>query len=224
MRPKIETVHQDDSVWVINKPSGITVNRSETTGGELTVEDWLPPLNLPRRGIVHRLDKDTSGLLLVAKTETALTNLQAQFKNRLVKKTYLAVVHGRVEPQSGTINLPVGRNPQNRQRFMVIISGRPAVTGYQTVGNYAGYSLLEIYPQTGRTHQIRVHFRHLQHPLAADRLYLGRKRLQQDRRWCPRLFLHSCAIFFTHPVSGAIIKLEVPLPDDLQTALKQIPA
>lgn len=209
---------------MINKPSGVTVNRAETTKSEITVEDWLPASALPRRGIVHRLDKDTSGLLVIAKTADALANLQAQFKNRQVKKTYLALVHGRLEPQSGNINLPVGRNPLNRQRFTVLITGRPAETGYRTVTGYADYSLLEVFPKTGRTHQIRVHFRHLNHSLAGDPLYLGKKRLQADRGWCPRLFLHARGLSFSHPGDGRIISLESPLPNDLQAALDRIPA
>lgn len=217
-------VYEDDDLLVIDKPSGITVNRSETTQSEETVEDRLPQSSLPRRGIVHRLDKDTSGLLVIAKTENALKTLQAQFKQRLVKKTYLALVHGRVEPKSGSINLPVGRNPLQRRRFTVLISGRPAVTGYQTVTGYADYSLLEVYPKTGRTHQIRIHFKHLNHPLVSDPLYLGKKRLIKDLSWCPRLFLHSHKISFTHPQTGAIINLEVKLTHDLQAALKKVPA
>lgn len=200
----------------------MTVNRSETTAGRQTVEDWLPPLALPRRGIVHRLDKDTSGLLVIAKTAPALIRLQDQFKQRQVKKTYLALVHGRLEPASGSINLPTGRNPGNRRRFTVIISGRPAATNYRVLRAGRDYSLVALFPLTGRTHQIRVHCRHLNHPLVSDPLYLGKARLSRDRAWCPRLFLHSHRLEFAHPVSGKIINLTVPLPDDLQTALKKI--
>ena len=207
---------------VIDKPSGVTVNRAETTRGQETVEDWLANPNLPRGGIVHRLDKDTSGLLIIAKTAAALADLQAQFKQRQVKKAYLALVHGRVEPQSGNINLPVGRNALNRRRFGVFIAGRPAETGYQTLKRFAAYSLLKVFPKTGRTHQIRVHFKHLNHPLVSDPLYLGKKRLKQDLTWCPRLFLHSQSLSFTQPQTHRIINLEASLPYDLQTALEKI--
>lgn len=220
----IPVIFEDQLLLVIDKPAGVTVNKADTTRNQLTIEDQLSQSGLPRRGIVHRLDKDTSGLLVIAKTAAALADLQAQFKKRQVKKTYLALVHGRVEPKSGSINLPVGRNPLNRQRFTVLITGRPAVTGYQTVTAYSDYSLLQVFPKTGRTHQIRIHFKHLNHPLVSDPLYLGKKRLKQDRVWCPRLFLHSQSLSFTHPQNHRIINLEAPLPYDLQAALEKITA
>jgi len=220
----IPVIFEDQSLLVIDKPAGVTVNKAETTKGQETIEDWLRQSPLPRRGIVHRLDKDTSGLLVIAKTADAMANLQAQFKQRQVKKVYLALVHGRVEPQSGNINLPVGRNPLKRQRFTVLITGRPAQTSYQVVKQYSAYSLLKVFPKTGRTHQIRIHFKHLSHPLVADPLYLGKKRLRQDRLWCPRLFLHSQSLSFTQPQTHRIINLEAPLPYDLQAALEKITA
>ena len=224
MLPKSSLVYEDDYLAVIDKPTGVTVNRAETTKGQETVEDWFSDLDLPRHGLVHRLDKDTSGLLIIAKTAVALMALQAQFKQRQVRKTYLALVHGRVEPASGTINLPVGRNPLNRQRFMVMITGRPSLTEYRLMTGYREYSLLSVLPKTGRTHQIRVQFKHLNYPLVSDPLYLGKKRLKQDRVWCPRLFLHSHKLRLIHPVTAATINLEAPLPHDLLTALKTIPA
>ncbi|PIP51732.1 hypothetical protein COX09_05490 [Candidatus Beckwithbacteria bacterium CG23_combo_of_CG06-09_8_20_14_all_47_9] len=223
MLSKSSPVYEDNDLLVIDKPSGITVNRAETTKGAETVEDWLEPIALPRHGIVHRLDKDTSGLLLVAKTAPALLALQAQFKNRQVKKTYLTLVHGRLEPAAGRINLPVGRNPANRRRFGVFIDGRSAVSGYRVLKAYPDYSLVEVYPQTGRTHQIRVHFKHLDHPVVADPFYLGKKRLKQDLTWCPRLFLHSCKVSFSQPMTHRIINLTSPLPHDLRVALEKIP-
>lgn len=224
MLPKNSLVFEDNYLLVINKPAGLTVNRADSTAGLETLEDLLPFNSLPRRGIVHRLDKDTSGLILVAKTAAALTDLQAQFKQRLVAKAYVALVHGRVEPKDGSINLPVGRNPERRQRFMVIISGRPAVTRYEVKTYFEKYSLVSVYPKTGRTHQIRVHFKHLGHPLVADPFYLGEKRLKVDSSWCPRLFLHSQELSFRHPESQQLVKFEADLPDDLKTALKKITA
>ena len=215
MLPKSSPVYEDNDLLVIDKPSGVTVNRAETTKGAETVEDWFESIALPRHGIVHRLDKDTSGLLLIAKTAPALLALQVQFKNRQVKKTYLTLVHGRLEP--------VGRNQLNRRRFGVFIDGRPAVSGYRVVTAYPDYSLVEVYPQTGRTHQIRVHFKHLNHPVVADPFYLGDKRLKQDLIWCPRLFLHSHKVSFRQPTTHRIINLTAPLSHDLRAALEKIP-
>lgn len=207
---------------MIDKPSGLTVNKAETTKNQETIEDRLPESDLPRRGIVHRLDKDTSGLLLIAKNRPALINLQKQFKDRLIKKTYLALVHGRLSPKAGTIRLPLARQPFNRHRFGVFIDGKAAETGYETQWSNGEFTLVEVHPKTGRTHQIRVHFKHLGHPLAADPLYGGKKTLKKDLQWCPRLFLHSHKIEFSHPLSHKIINLTAVLPYDLQTALEKI--
>jgi 23S rRNA pseudouridine1911/1915/1917 synthase len=215
-------IYDDASLLVINKPSGWTVNSAETTKNQDTIEDLLPASDLPRRGIVHRLDKDTSGLLLVAKDSQSLTDLQRQFKERRVKKTYQTLVHGRVEPAAGTVRLPVARQTYNRHRFGVSIDGKPALTEYETIGIYPGYTLLLVRPKTGRTHQIRVHFKHLGHPVVSDPIYGGKKALKGDFSWCPRLFLHSYQIEFAHPKTHKTINLTVPLPDDLQTALKKI--
>jgi 23S rRNA pseudouridine1911/1915/1917 synthase len=215
-------IYEDQDLLAINKPSGITVNRAETTRGKTTVEGLLPPVDLPRRGIVHRIDKDTSGILLVAKNSAALTNLQQQFKDRVVKKTYFALVHGFVEPRSGSVRLPIKRDRYNRKKFSVDITGKPALTEYRTVKNYKGYSLLEIFPKTGRTHQIRVHFKHLGHALVSDRIYGGGKTFKRDLLFCPRLFLHSSKIEFHQPVTQQVISLKTDLPDGLEKTLKKI--
>lgn len=202
-----------------------------------------------RVGIAHRLDKETSGILLLAKHPAALLACMAQFKHRTVEKRYTALVHGFFAQQSDVISLPIDRSAHNRHRFTVAASGRPAVTKYQverefhleeglwasalqeqfgwkqreaqrSVRLYQGLSLISCFPKTGRTHQIRVHCSYLQHPLVADELYLGRKRAKVDRTWCPRHFLHASSLSFTHPRSGESITIEAPLPDDLQTALQ----
>jgi 23S rRNA pseudouridine1911/1915/1917 synthase len=223
MRP-LNVIYEDDDLLVLNKPAGITVNRAETTRNQLTIEDWLmgKGINLDRHGLVHRLDKETSGLLLAAKTLTAQANLMAQFKNRQVRKTYLALVHGRLSPPNGNINLPIGRNPYIRRRFGIFIGGKPALTNYQTVSNFTDYTLLELNPQTGRTHQLRVHLKHLNHPLVSDGLYAGRTTANRDRRWCPRLFLHAASISFTHPFSGKKMEFKLSLPKDLQKVLDKL--
>ncbi len=246
MEPKI--VFEDDELLVIDKPSGVTVNKADTTKGEKTVQEWVENKFktqnsklktatqnskiedfYSRAGIVHRLDKETSGLLLVAKTAEAFANLQQQFKERKVKKTYIALVHGEVKLEEGEIRVPIGRLPWNRKRFGVIAGGREAVTRYRVISNFQfpisnkRMTLLELYPETGRTHQIRVHLKYFGHPIFADPLYGGRKQARADRKILPRVFLHAVKISFTHPaspVSGGPqirekIEFESPLSKEL---------
>jgi len=172
------------------------------------------------------LDKETSGILLIAKTKEAFENLQAQFKNREVKKKYIALVHGEVDPAEGKIDITVGRLPWKRDRFGVLAGGRPSVTRYKSLGNYKNdkdmFSLMELAPETGRTHQIRIHMKFLGHPIVSDEFYAGRKTSRRDRKWCPRLFLHASQIEFTHPVSGKTQKFEAKIPPDLEGALKTL--
>ncbi|MBM3209606.1 RluA family pseudouridine synthase [Candidatus Shapirobacteria bacterium] len=229
MEPKV--VFEDEFILVLDKPAGMVVNRAETVAAKATVQDWLE-MNFQfsifnfqscRSGIVHRLDKETSGLLLVAKTSEAFENLQAQFKERKVKKRYLALVHGQVEPEAGEIKAPVGRLPWNRERFGVFPGGREAETRYKTIYNLQftiyNYTLLELSPQTGRTHQIRVHLKYLGHPVVADEFYAGRKTSREDRKWCPRLFLHASYLGFFHPQSKKWVEFESPLPRELANCL-----
>lgn len=218
-------VYEDEALLVLDKPAGIIVNKAQTTQNQITIEDWLEEKNihLERHGIVHRLDKETSGLLLVAKTKTAMENLQAQFKNRIVGKTYLALVHGLVIPKKDEINLPITRNPFNRMRFGVFVGGRESITRYEVIEYINNnYSLLTVFPKTGRTHQIRVHMKHRGYPLVADGLYGGRKTSNQDRRWCPRLFLQAASINFIHPISGQPMDFKLALAVDLQGVLKKL--
>ena len=181
-----------------------------------------------RVGIVHRLDKETSGILLVAKTLKAFINLQAQFKERKVKKTYVALTHGKIEPAEGEINVPVGRLPWNRKRFGVIADGRESVTKYKTINNFQLtmnhelLTLVELYPKTGRTHQIRIHLQYIHHPIFADSLYAGRKTGRQDRKLLPRIFLHASKISFFHPKTNELISFETPLPRDLNNFLESL--
>lgn len=235
MIPKI--VFEDDHLLVIDKPAGMVVNRADTTQNMETVQDWAEPKILPihtnttnttndfykRAGIVHRLDKETSGLLLIAKNPEVFANLQAQFKNREVKKKYIALVHGKVIPEEGQISAPVGRLPWNRERFGVMPGGREAVTKYKVVAYYPPsailYSLLEISPETGRTHQIRVHLKYLGFPIVGDSFYAGRKQARDDRKFCPRVFLHAGSLIFTHPVTGKKLELSSDLPEELKKVL-----
>lgn len=229
-RNAIEIVHEDGELLVINKPSGWIVNDATTTNGQPTVQNWLrhnfeyptSSIEYLRNGIVHRLDKETSGILLVAKTKEAFEYLQKLFKERKVKKSYLALLHGRVEPKEGTIEAEVGRLPWNRRRFGVLAGGRDSLTRYKVRAYYilhtTYYSLVDFFPETGRTHQIRIHAKHIGHPIVGDEFYAGRKTARKDRVWCPRLFLHAQSISFIHP-NGREITLKCALPEDLQAAL-----
>lgn len=242
-------IFEDEDILVVNKPAGITVNRSDTTRHETTLQDWIESklkINPPaggeklkieqgtdfynRGGIVHRLDKETSGVIIVAKNPSSFTQLQKQFKERTVKKVYTALVHGRVEPEDGEIRVPVGRLPWNRKRFGVLAGGREAVTKYRILRYYdirilrepEIVTLMELYPQTGRTHQIRVHLKHIGHPIFADELYAGRKTARADRKVLPRVFLHASKITFQHPRSKKLLTFESPLPEELQSFLKTL--
>ncbi len=179
-----------------------------------------------RSGIAHRLDKETSGVMLIGKTPEVLAELMRQFKARETHKTYVALTHGLIEPKTGIVNLPTGRSPFNRHKFRVDVFGKSAVTAYEVVelftgtGDYQdGFTLVELQPKTGRTHQIRVHMAHLGYPLVGDEVYGGRKRSDRDRAWCPRHFLHAARLQFTHPATHQTLQVEAPLPTDLRTAL-----
>ncbi len=240
-------LYQDDTLLIINKPAGITVNRSDTTPHEKTVQDWVeekfPVLNFSndtdkesdfqqRSGIVHRIDKETSGILVACKTPEAFVALQKQFKERVVKKNYLALVHGTVEPQVGEINVPVGRLPWNRMRFGVVAGGREAMTRYKVVDvkylvlgrESEVLTLLELYPETGRTHQIRVHLKHINRPIFSDLLYAGRKTMKQDRKLLPRMFLHAAKIQLQHPGTGEMVSFTSPLAPELDQFLRSLAA
>lgn len=213
----INILYEDEDILVVNKPAGLTVNKSETTKGD-TLQDFLEKnysFDVERSGIVHRIDKETSGLLLIAKNIQSFENLQAQFKERKVKKTYIALVHGEMKGD-GEVRVPVGRLPWNRKRFGVLAGGRDAVTRYRVISNLPeDMSLLELYPETGRTHQIRVHLKYINHPIFGDEFYAGRKTARSDRKILSRLFLHASKISFTHPKTGKKMSLKSKLPQEL---------
>lgn len=209
----IPILYEDNSLVAINKPAGVVVNRAQSVKEE-TIEDWARKRNegsLDRGGVVHRIDKETSGILLIAKTPEAFEKLQRQFKERSVKKTYLALVHGKLVPSQGEIRVPIGRLPWNRQRFGVVPDGKEAVTRYKVIKD----NLIELYPETGRTHQIRVHLKYINHPVVGDYLYAGRKTARDDRKWAGRVMLHAWKLSCSHPISGKTIALEAPIPDDM---------
>jgi len=223
-QPKV--IFENENILVLEKPCGMVVNKADTTNNVATLQAWaenylkLTDLGIGgRAGIVHRLDKDTSGVIVIAKTEEAFYNLQAQFKNREVVKKYTALVHGFVKPALGTINAPIDRNPFNRERFGIFPGGKEAVTDYKTVKNYGDkFTLLELTPHTGRTHQIRVHMKHLGYPIVSDEFYAGRKQAREDLKWCPRQFLHASYLKIKL-INGEYKEFESNLPEDLRIAL-----
>lgn len=217
----LEIIFQDKDLLLINKPPGLTVHPAPghpdhtLVNGVLALEPEMEDFDDPLRpGIVHRLDKDTSGLLLVAKNRQALANLSAQFKERTVRKYYLALVKGELRPAEGFIEAPLGRDPQNRQKIAVVSDGRHARTGYKVLRYIQGYSLLEVKLETGRTHQIRVHFAAIGHPVAGDAVY------GQKESWVKRQFLHAHRLSFALPSNGQVVEFTSPLPPDLEEALK----
>lgn len=231
MEPQV--IFEDKNIIAINKPAGWIVNEAQTTVGQKVLQNWLADKDYPlakskefRSGIVHRLDKETSGILLVAKNKETFENLQKQFKERKIKKTYLALVHGKVVLDSGEINAPVGRLPWRRDRFGVLPGGREAITKYKALVFYmlhsTYYTLLELYPQTGRTHQIRIHLKYIGHPIVADEFYAGRKTARNDRLWCPRLFLQAKSIEYQDLKKLEYHKVEIDLSLDLQDALDKL--
>lgn len=216
----LNIIYEDDALLVVDKPAGLVVHPGAGHPHNTLVNALLahcPTLatDAPDRpGIVHRLDRDTSGLLIVAKTEQALEHLRAQFKQHRVQKSYLALVHGRPPTPQGIIEAPVGRDPHDRQRMAVLPGGRMARTVYQQLAALGDYTMLRVSPQTGRTHQIRVHLAWLDIPVAGDRIY-GRKREQVPM---PRQFLHAWQLAFEHP-AGMRLSLKAPLPADLRAVL-----
>ncbi|MBI3397131.1 RluA family pseudouridine synthase [Candidatus Woesebacteria bacterium] len=231
MEPSI--IFEDEYLLVINKPAGWIVNEASTTKGRPVLQDWLSGMQYPlaqsrefRSGIVHRLDKETSGVLVVAKTQNAFELLQQQFKEREIQKEYIALVHGRVYPHMGTVEVAVGRLPWKRDRFGVLPGGRESKTDYETRGYYSNgkeeFTLLELKPHTGRTHQIRIHLKYIQNAIVSDDFYAGRKTARNDRKWCPRLFLHALEIRFNHPVTGNLRIFRAELPSDLKGVLSKL--
>lgn len=218
----VTIIYQDFDIIVVDKPAGLTVHPAPGHPSGTLVNALLaiaPDLKgisgTLRPGIVHRLDKDTSGLMVVAKNDRAMRALQRQLKDREVHKTYLALVHGVPKPPHGVIEAPIARHPKNRKKMAVVAGGRESVTRYRVREEIAGgkYALLEVEPVTGRTHQIRVHMAALGHPIVADAVY-GRRSPVLGRQ-----FLHAWKLAFAMPVGGREIEFESPLPPDLREAL-----
>jgi 23S rRNA pseudouridine1911/1915/1917 synthase len=225
---RLDIVYEDQALLVVDKPAGMVVHPAPGHTGGTLVNALLahcPELaggEEGRPGIVHRLDRETSGLIVVAKDEGARRALQRQFQERQVLKTYLALVHGHLQPAWGRIEAPLGRDPAHRQRIAVLEGGRPAVTEYRVMehleqpGLSAGLlTLLQALPLTGRTHQIRVHLASIGHPVVGDTIY-GRRRGSLS---LARHFLHAWRLGFDHPITGQRLAFEAPLPPDLEAVL-----
>jgi 23S rRNA pseudouridine1911/1915/1917 synthase len=232
----IEIVYEDETLVVVNKPAGLVVHpaagiHSGTLANALAYHfQQLPDSGAGvRPGIVHRLDRDTSGLLVVAKTEAALENISDQFRDRSVFKSYVALVHGRVNTDSGTIDQPLARDPANRTRMAVVRGGRSALSLYRVRQRFDRFTLLDVELKTGRTHQIRVHLAWLKHPVVGDEIYgagrdntIQNARLRAQVRNLGRHFLHAEKLAFTHPQSGKRVEFNSPLPIELAELLQNL--
>lgn len=260
----MKILFEDQDILVLDKAAGEVVNRAESVKVE-TLQDWIEQYLegdqlwlsarreddefRERSGMVHRLDKDTSGVIVFAKNPTAMRELMRQFHDREVEKTYVALVHGWLPKPHGIIRAAIERHPTRRERFTVSAEGRQSETEFrvkaeylplaaekvkqaweersggdgkkleQQLAIYDGFSLVKLQPKTGRTHQIRVHMQFLKHPLVGDFRYTGRKRSRVDELWCHRQFLHAAKLTLTHPTSGERLTFESPLAPDLEKVL-----
>jgi 23S rRNA pseudouridine1911/1915/1917 synthase len=219
----LSVLYEDEDLLVIDKPAGLTVHPAPGTPNHTLVNAVLARLpELPdtgdrlRPGIVHRLDKDTSGLVLVAKNRLALSKLTDQFKTRSVLKVYLVLVRGHLSPESGFIDAPIGRDPSNRKRMAVVDSGREARTKYRVIKYTGNCTLIEVMPETGRTHQIRVHLSAIGYPVVGDKTY-GVK-----SAFLSRQFVHAHRLGFRLPSSDEYVEFESELPSDLEQALERL--
>jgi 23S rRNA pseudouridine1911/1915/1917 synthase len=219
----LNIVYEDSDVLVIEKPAGLAVHPAPGHPSHTLLNAILshvPSLpetdDLRRPGIVHRLDKDASGLMVVAKNSEAQLNLIGQFKARLVVKVYLVLVKGHLAPDDGVIEAPIGRSPRNRKRMAVVAEGegKEARTKYHVIKHLNEYTLLEVKPETGRTHQVRVHLSAIGYPVAGDKVY-GTKPAR-----IPHLFLHACCLGFKLPSSGEYVEFTSNLPLDLEQVLR----
>jgi len=226
----LDIVYEDDTILVINKPAGLVVHPAAGNWQGTLLNALLyhhPPIAaVPRAGIVHRLDKETSGLLVVAKTVEAQTALVEQLQARSFTREYDAVVCG-VLTGGGTVDAPIGRHPVDRKRMAVVRNGKPAVTHYRLAERFRAHTHIKVRLETGRTHQIRVHMAHQRYPLVGDPVYGGRLRippassesLQEMLRTFPRQALHASRLGLTHPKTGEHMEWDAPLPEDMQRLL-----
>jgi 23S rRNA pseudouridine1911/1915/1917 synthase len=226
-------LHQDEDVVVINKPAGLVVHPAAGHPDQTLVNALLHHVQdlsgiggELRPGIVHRLDKDTTGVMLIAKHDEAHRKLTAAWNTDAVRKEYLALVYGAPEEDRGTVDAPIGRDPRDRKRMAVVEEGRHAITDYELAERLRYASLLRCRLRTGRTHQIRVHMKHLGHPIVGDPVYSGPqwrgipdKKIQRLLSALERQALHAARITFPHPRDGRVMVIEAPLPEDMREIL-----
>lgn len=221
----LEIVHEDEDIVVINKPVGVAAHPSPgwtgaTVVGALSAAGFIISTSgaAERAGIVHRLDVGTSGLMIVAKSDRAFTVMKDAFRTRTVEKIYHALVQGHMDPSTGTIDAPIDRHPKEDHRFAVVGTGKESITHYEVIEYHRAVSLVQVELETGRTHQIRVHFSALNHPLVGDTTYgadpVLAKSLAMARPW-----LHAKELRFDHPINGEAMKFSAPYPADLQASL-----
>lgn len=219
----LSIVYEDDDVMVINKPSGLVVHPARTTKGKTLVHGLLQHIDARefddamRPGIVHRLDKDTSGLLLVAKTQANLDVLQASLKKREIKREYHALVEGIIDHNRGKVIAPIGRHPKKRQQMHVIEGGKEAVTHFEVVKRFSDTTLIKCQLETGRTHQIRVHMRYINHPIVGDLTYGFKKHQEVTGQ-----YLHASKISFPHPKTAKQMTFEIKLPTMFDEKLRSL--
>lgn len=222
----IEIIYEDDDIIVVNKPKGMVVHPANGNPDGTLVnaimaicKDSLSGIGGEiRPGIVHRLDKDTSGLLIVAKNDKAHVNVSEQIKNHEVKKTYIALVRGTVKENEATIDMPIGRSTSDRKKMAVNKNGKNAITHIKVLKRYSKYTLLEVKIETGRTHQIRVHLSHIGYPIIGDCVYSNGKNEFGVIGQC----LHAKELQFQHPTTGKTMKLEAPLPKYLEDIIQEL--
>lgn len=219
----LDIVYEDDDVLVVNKPQGMVVHPApghpdHTLVNALMYHSPLSTINGEfRPGIVHRIDKDTSGLLMVAKNDRAHQSLAAQLKSKTTKREYIALVHGRIKEEKGTIDAPLGRSRKDRKKQAIVANGRHAVTHFKVLERYRNYTLIKCRLETGRTHQIRVHLASIGHPLAGDPLYGPRKTLPGRGQ-----YLHVRLLGFVHPTTGKEMVFTAPLPAYFQQMIAKL--
>ncbi len=219
----LNILYEDDDLLLVDKPAGLTVHPAPGHPGHTLVNALLAHLprladsgDALRPGIVHRLDKDTSGVMLVAKNSQAQADLAGQFKSHSVNKAYLVLVRGHLTPETGVIEAAIGRDPRHRQKMAVVARGREARTEYKVIRYIMGYTLLEVRPRTGRTHQIRVHLAAIGFPVVGDKIYGVRS------PFLDRQFLHASRLGFRLPATGEYVEFKSELPEDLKRALRDI--